>query len=188
MICDMRYAQDKGYTIWSGYAQDMLNICDMFRICERLTKSLCAVPCTRLRRRPAWGSTNKKVFFLILILMFSFQPLFLNLKRTISGQLLSPYRPHVFCLILIPGAQSSDVCMEIWYIYMCCQPGPLKGHHLLVKTQGHGPCLGGNRKSRWDLHWELERSRTLKSNNLKGHTLCCHLKTIETVKSQPTQN
>ena len=45
-------------------------------------------------------------------------------------------------------------------VHLVLSPGPLKGHHLLVKTQGHGSCLGSNRKSRYHLHWELERANT----------------------------
>ena len=58
----MQCAKDKHFAICLGYSQDMLRICNMLRICERLTKSLFAVQCKGLRRRPAWGSKNKKVF------------------------------------------------------------------------------------------------------------------------------
>ena len=59
--------------------------------------------------------------------------------------------------------------IEILHMVHLVPPGPLKGHHLLVKTQGHGSCLGPNRKSRWDLNGELENPGKICIDSLKGH-------------------
>ena len=70
--------------------------------------------------------------------------------------------------------------IEISHMVHLVPPGPLMGHHLLVKTQGHGSCLGGNRKSRWDLHWEsLKGHAHVERHDLKGHYLSYYLTTIK---------
>ena len=118
LIEDMWYAVCMWYTICSGYAICWGYSQDMFRICERLTKSLCAVPCKRSRRRLAWGSTNKKVFFFTKHLDVFFSAYISELKKKLY--LVNYFRrTGLMCFATFSFSHSSDMYGDcIWCIHL----------------------------------------------------------------------